>query len=472
MERFFQASPSGVGSGLAISNVNGSVITVVVVPKMWVEGQRHHVVSWPEGRSIELCVAELDTVELSGTAAQLSVLDLYFDRSRDSPTPGLLVPIRRGAIAKTVQNEGEVLTSGAGIRSLDALCRVTGLGSLIGQLTDAWGVASQVPLLRTLLISEYVDEVKTRIRESRRGYTWREETLTELRGRVDPTGIILSRANGWPQLKCRYEDFDRETDLLKTIVSGLVAAAVEPAPASPWRSHWEAAREGAIAIRRQLNDVRELPRLEAARTAARIRLGLFDKGWQRSLSLATLVLRHDAGVSTDSTNSGTAELVIDTSRAWECILREVLQTAKVSQLVDLNRGDESPFTVSRPWSQMAVAERPPRPDLLFSTGDGWWVVDAKYKRINGGSPSTDDQYQVFAYSHLTEPAISNFGLIYPQTKRGSLGRGPYVRAMQPECSLWVQQLQFPTADDVVSGWRNYLNEAATLIATDLLLGGP
>ena len=471
MARLFQASSSGVGSGLIISCDGAYAMTVIVVPKMWFQGQRHHVVTWPRGgRSLELCIAELDTVELSGTEEQLAALDRYFDRRRDEAGPGLLTPIGRQAIAKVAHTDGGVLPPDEAVRSLDALCGVTGLGSLVGQLTDAWSVASRVALLRPLLVREFVQEVTARIREARRGYVWKEETLSALRGRVDPTSVVTSRATGWARLTCRYEDFNRETDLLRIIVSALMAVAAEPAPGQLWRSLWASAREEAISLRRQLEDVRDLPRAQAVRTAARVRLGTFDRGWRTALSLASLVLEPDAGVTTDSSGSGTTELVIDTSRAWECILRDVLQRAKVSELVDLNRGDESPLSVARPWSQMSVAERPPRPDLLFRTDDGWWVVDAKYKRLNGGNPSTDDQYQVFAYSHLAQPLIARLGLVYPQAERGSLSRGPYARSIQADCSLWVQQLQFPTHQEVVVGWRNYLDQSAMLISSGLLVG--
>jgi hypothetical protein len=195
---------------------------------------------------------------------------------------------------------------------------------------------------------------------------------------------------------------------------------------------------------------------------------MFDRRWHRAFSLASLVLQHDAGISTTSSHSGAAEFFVDTSRAWECILREVLQRARVSDLMDLNRSGESPLTVSRPWSQMSVAERSPRPDLLFRTDEGWWVIDAKYKRLNGGSPSADDQYQLFAYSHLADPVIARLGLIYPQVTRGSTRNGPYLRSAQPDCSLWVEQLQFPTPSQVATSWRDYLDETANLVATDLL----
>lgn len=472
MKRLFQASPKGACSGVAVACAGDLVLTIAVVPKLWSSGPRHHVIRWPtSAENLSLCVAELDTVELSGTEEQLLVLDEYFDSIREATKPSLLEPIRRVTVpAETTSGQGADVDEAIG--SLDALCRVTGLGSLLGQNPATWAVAQRSKLLRPLLVRGFVDEVASAIRTARRGYVWMDEILPSVRGRVDAASVVINQATGWPQLRCSYQDFNRDTDLMRVIVSALSTAALEPRPASTWETMWAASREIAIALRRQLEDVREVPRAQAYRVAARLRLGSFDQSWASAVSLATLVLLPASGVSTRSAGGGSAEFLVETSRSWECILRDALSGVGVSDLTDLNRGDQSPLSLSRPWSSMQVVERQPRPDLLFRTAAGWWVMDAKYKRLGAGMPSIEDQYQVFAYSHLAQPVVPSLALAYPQSERGLVRKGPYFRSIEPSCSLWVDQIQFPTPYDVVTRWHEYLKETAALLAPGLTAAQP
>lgn len=463
MRRFFQASPNGVGSGVVIAEREGHTLTVVVVPKMWSFRPMHHSAEWPQADAhFELTIAEMDTVELTGKREGLLTLDALFGSRDEIAGRRLLVPIARQSIAKDSAMAEDVPDSpDAALRALDALSRVCGLGSILGHLPPVWGTAISTTLFRPLLLRDFVHSVAGNLQRARRGYVWREDRTTAVRGRVDPTSIAVHDATGWPLLKCRFEEFNRDTELLQVVVTALGIAASERAENPVWAAVQKSTADLAISLRRQLADTRDLPRAHASRLAPRVRLGVFDKHWEDTLSLARRLLDPRDGLTTTAPNTSAVELWIDTARAWERVLFEVLSRTAVHDLTDLNAGGQSPLPIERPWTNLGSVGDSPRPDLVLRVRDQWWILDAKYRRLTSGRPDMSDQYQMFAYSHLAQVSpLRCLALVYPTRKAKSRPLGPYVRAIQGDAWLWVQSVRFPTAFDVQCGWSSYLREAA------------
>ena len=89
------------------------------------------------------------------------------------------------------------------------------------------------------------------------------------------------------------------------------------------------------------------------------------------------------------------------------------------------------------------------------------MIDAKYK-TGITAPSRDDQYQMFAYSHLVgEAGVQRVLLIYPAPARsGSAIRGR-TDPRRPVRLTWLS-LPFPSPDSLrgIGAWQHYLAHAA------------
>ena len=469
MRRLLQVSPTGTTCGVAVSRVGSRTLTLVVVPKMWTSGPALVRVEWPpDDERLTLVLGELDTVEISGGPAELEVIDSYTASRGASARKALFAPI--GASNLPPRSADALGEAENAIVALDCLCRQSGQGALGSATPEAWGAMSSSPVLRPLLHRDLVEEVAGLIHRARRGYTWKDEVLPSIRGRVDATSIAIQQSTHWPVLRCHYEEFDRSTALLRTIVTALCVSAAERTQRPLWSDMEHSTRELAISLRRQLADVSEMSRSLALATARSLRLGPYDSAWTRAVDLASRVLQPSEGLSVRDDQSSAIDVSIDTSRVWERIVFEVLAKTRVRELVDVNGKGESPLTVKRPWVQLGSSGDPPRPDLVLRDDSGWWIIDAKYKRLGSGRlPEIDDQYQMFAYSHLTTaPEVERLALVYPDDGVDRVRTGPFVRAVDDGSRLWVHSIPFPTPDEVVRGWDEYLEAASTGVDEQLL----
>lgn len=84
-----------------------------------------------------------------------------------------------------------------------------------------------------------------------------------------------------------------------------------------------------------------------------------------------------------------------------------------------------------------------RPDFLIKQGDQTWVLDTKWKLLDGALGGTkekyglsqSDFYQLFAYGHRYLPAAGQMLLIYPKTAR--FQKPLPVFTYSPQLQLWV-----------------------------------
>ncbi len=91
-----------------------------------------------------------------------------------------------------------------------------------------------------------------------------------------------------------------------------------------------------------------------------------------------------------------------------------------------------------------------KPDLLVEGGPHPIVLDAKWKRIDGGLPSKrygldqSDFYQLFAYGHKYLEGQGDLALVFPRT--ASFGSSLDAFRFSPELTLRVLPFDLDTLD--------------------------
>jgi hypothetical protein len=277
-----------------------------------------------------------------------------------------------------------VLSGALEQKALDYSPKETGAGYLVDwgeQVSDA---------LRFLNAHAFVQEVKARAGQVRQGYRLRTEWLSGIRGRITARGLARYAATGEASLECTYDDFTSGIPLFQVIVTALDHVA-RGGPFPPvLRDAASAICEDAARLRRELAHIPRLPLALAAHQAGRIRLSRLWRPWAPALHMAKLLLRDDP-LDFTGQEAGQGALVwsVNTAVVWEKVLEQMLDqhTARI----------EAQSEVVPPWKGLARK----RPDLVFVHDHRRWVLDAKYKlREKAEAPSMDEQYQLFAYSHL------------------------------------------------------------------------
>nr|WP_257028451.1 McrC family protein [Micromonospora purpureochromogenes] len=182
-----------------------------------------------------------------------------------------------------------------------------------------------------------------------------------------------------------------------------------------------------------------------------------------SLGLAVLAETEHTASSRGHRRSDPVELSIPTDALWETIVHQVLLSAGFDRVLD-QRSQPTGLVVD-PWVANPATTASTHPDNVAVAGTDIWIVDAKYKMLTAGAaPSREDQYQMFAYSHLVaDPGLTVRGavLIYPghpSTRRWRRGRDEPGSAQH----LIATTIPFPRPEQVRNPtvWQSYLDEAA------------
>ena len=440
-------------------------IAVVVYPKLWNVGQRRRKVVWPDGAEhFAFSMGELDFVELTGPAECLALFDIPTDRGLCGEP--LVVP---GA-TKQVEIDDGFSDPGVWMVALDSLLRRTGIGSLLRSSRGSQGPHLKAPIMRPLVYMNFIDEMAGRIGRVRRGYHWQNEQLSTIRGRPNPVDLFINAQTGNPTVRCDYEEFSRETPLLLTLRAALGVVARDGLFAG---SHWvqfASARNGAIALSRMLDDVPEVSRNRAIGLAVEMLQRRPDDEWSQLITLALGILWPDAGV-TVSGEQASVEMRVNTARVWERIVLEVFRSAGARAYPGSGHRAPEFIYVHRPWRGISGSD--PMPDLFLNFEDYWSIADAKYKTTESGA-SMDDQYQMFAYSHLVradgrEHKFHDLSLVYPcRSDLESRVEGPHGRVDGDQANLWLKWLEFPAINDVVGSWDAYLERASTRLREQLI----
>ncbi|WP_374228167.1 5-methylcytosine restriction system specificity protein McrC [Rhodococcus qingshengii] len=136
------------------------------------------------------------------------------------------------------------------------------------------------------------------------------------------------------------------------------------------------------------------------------------------------------------------------------------------------RTNSQPATTRRSWVEDPWVDIDDRtnshtyPDVLAVDGEHLWIIDAKYKQRDGASaPSRDDQYQLFAYSHLASSTRStkiSAVLVYPGI--GEVRR--WSRSGDNGAALYACSVPFPQPPDLQNSqsWEQYLGRTASRLS--------
>ena len=149
-----------------------------------------------------------------------------------------------------------------------------------------------------LLLSQWslVQEVRRHLKEIRRGYVPRTETLDVVRGRITDRGLVQYAATGVPKLECNFDQFTESTPLARVLVTALEVIVSGALLHDMQVGNWSVAEDlldEAAQLRRYLGSIPSLPRSVAIETANRIRLTRLQQGWSRSLALAQQILNRE-----------------------------------------------------------------------------------------------------------------------------------------------------------------------------------
>ena len=223
-----------------------------------------------------------------------------------------------------------------------------------------------------------------------------------MRGRVESRSLARYQATGTPQLTCVYDELTESTQLLGVLCAALEAIADGEGPSSllPAPFHELGIRHDAVRLRRLFGGVAALPYREALHAGRALRLSRLDQAWAPALRLALVLLEGlelQAGRSTFR-DFRAVELSAETDKIWEWIVIPALTRTDFDAV--LPQGRQQLGLNSDPWiSHPRVVRSNTHPDNIAFRDRSMFVVDAKYKTPKT-APSRDDQYQMFAYSHL------------------------------------------------------------------------
>lgn len=438
----------GQRAGFLSARVGDAQLDVAVLPKLWGKSDRVKEVvrpdsCWP-GR-VFVTVYEGDSLQFSfkktedqNMAAELAMaLAIAADAAAkkeskqeseggDPERPGeKLSPLVVLTWTKTEPNTETVLP-GTHSYDLDALLglallahkaeRDSHVPSLSVTYSGGGGTSLQgnvdndSPVLRLLLASQLVRLVESRLREIRQGYMEREERTSIPRGRIRGSGLLRYAATGSPELLCVVDEFTQVVPLYQVIVTTLECLGAGEAAVGVLgnSSIAEDVRDRAVRLRAALSAIPARPVAVAAALSEVIRLPRLWQRWAPILEGCATILRQrsprrDSG---DGDEGGTLVWVVNTARLWERLVEESLARFIGQRGTVYFKGKKRGQNIEdlkcqSPWK--GVGNKSKDPDLFVALDTVCWVLDAKYKELEGLSGlSSDDQYQLFAYSLLAK----------------------------------------------------------------------
>ncbi|MGV1033768.1 MAG: 5-methylcytosine restriction system specificity protein McrC [Microbacteriaceae bacterium] len=465
-----KASPRGTRSGFAVlPDGAGGRVTVTVLPKPWsVVPTVAREYSHAPGSTTHVVVHELEFVALNSSASAVGSLAMSLsDLVRDqADLLELAAPPKRALVADAVLGDP--------FRELVDLMLLAERGSLAESRLEFEG-AFAPSLLRLLTHERLLQIVESLIFRARPRYAERTETLEMPRGRLGERSLLFSQATGTPRVESTFDELTMDTPLLQVIASALRVVASDRLPRKI-----AVLRPGlqtrAVHLLRYLSGVSLIDRERAVLVADRLWVSQLDQIWTPALDAALPVLRDRAIVPDDGTEMSDAVLIhVSTEKFWEQCLEVALESAFASLAVSRDAAPAAGVSVPAPWvPQTRTGEVPPDlvteafPDFMFRSSRRVVIADAKYKLGGGKAPSSQDGYQLFAYSHLAtlDGMRSDFGLVLYPLRAGA---GPSQIALERQRDrsypLWLVRLPFPTRRDLQSqgNWSAYVAGLASEI---------
>jgi 5-methylcytosine-specific restriction endonuclease McrBC regulatory subunit McrC len=467
------AAPRGARVGFTAASDGSHQVVITVLPKPWRPDNRKIVVAVQKSDSAHHAIAlyESDRLHLPNASAvtqELLTRLLRAARSEDPQDSPLLVP----DVAPT---EADLRTARAidpGNNELvgDLLLLFDHLNVLLPKSEDLLATPAYSPLHRPLLCRRLLDEVFALAHSARRGYRSVVAAGATIRGRIVPASLTAHQLTGNPQLLFQYDELTESTILLSVVVAALQRIADAVDLRSPFTGKYSVTelRHDAVRLRRVFAEVTALPPAQARQAGRRLRLSRLDQPWSRALALSLVLLDQDdfGTMFAHQRMAEAVELSIPTDKLWERIVTQALQRAGFTNV--MNQATQPAGATADPWLTATGEGSRTRPDNLALHGNQLWVVDAKYK-LHGDLPwpQRDDQYQMFAYSHLVEHdgrVPSHVALIYPGRGEPRIWRRGRSPADFP-CTLHALQIPFPEPGTVrnPADWETYLDSVGAAL---------
>lgn len=456
-----KASPRGTRSGFAVlPDGAGGQVTITVVPKPWAPraGGTHGYAHRP-GTTTHIVMHEMEVAGVTSTGSAVGTLAISLAEiaSDQADLLALAAPPEDPAFAPAV--------SGDPFRSLIDLLLLAERGRLTASRLSFEGAyaPSLVRLVAHELLLRAVESVLFRARPR---YSEQSEILDMPRGRLSERSLLFSMVTGTPRVESHFDELSIDTPLLQVVASALRVVASERLPRKV-----AVLRPGlqsrATQLLRHLSGVRLLDRERALLTAERLWIGQLDRIWAPAIDAAVPVLRNREVTPEDGGADTQALLVrVSTEKFWEQCLELALQNAFGMIAVGRDAQPGTGVKVPAPWVPRGAptdgtADPGGFPDFMFRSSRRVVIADAKYKLHRGTAPSSQDGYQLFAYSHLASLGgqTSDLALIlYPSRSGGRPRQLELERLPDRAFPLWLLSLPFPgPADLATSGnWGAYV----------------
>jgi 5-methylcytosine-specific restriction endonuclease McrBC regulatory subunit McrC len=472
------AAPMGARVGLSTARLGDQQVVVSVSPKAWrPPGPKQLRLSGHDwGSHTQLDLYETERLQLDETDAEVETLTwglLGASRRLENGGPSwdssLLapdVPFRRGSTPSQFPPRDQNDQVADVLRLFDRV-------DLLRTSEEALlGGSSRSPLHQPLLYRRFLDAVASQVATVRPGYRRVSEAKSTIRGRVDAADIALWRKGGTARLRCTFDQLTLSTDLLGCICAALewIADARGAGSRLPGEFSDVRLRHDAVMLRRVLSEVvAPIPR-DALAIGRKLRLSRLDQAWTESLRLAILTLSQVEVLASEAQliSVTAVELSVPTDKLWERIVTDALHRAGFESVIPQARA-----LTSDPWIKSPKAFSHTYPDNVARQKSNVFIVDAKYKTPQeGASPSRDDQYQMFAYSHLVRDlprSVRAAVLVYPGlSERAQWIRGRDEHSARP-VELFAVQMPFPSPAEVRAPhlWARYLTRAGARLAGEL-----
>jgi len=296
---------------------------------------------------------------------------------------------------------------GAAVSSLFQLMQLIQATPEVSISGDIGAGSINVPWIRPILQRQFLCEVESALRCTRRGYNEVRERLCGIKGRPLGRSLGVAIQCGAGNIECDTEEFEFNTPLLRVIATTLDVIGRSRSVGIPAFTNLEQSNVAcAVGLRRILAGVDSSTATVAWQSASRMKLGRFDRAWEQAINLAQPLLLGDATMasSTDAdlkiatspfptTACGTCLLEVDTWKIWQALVERA-----AANYLKRDFG-----CCTQPWRGLSGS---PKPDVqVIGSRDGddaRVVIDAKYKSYADGKVDAADKYQMFAYSYLTE----------------------------------------------------------------------
>jgi 5-methylcytosine-specific restriction endonuclease McrBC regulatory subunit McrC len=469
------AAPSGTRVGFTAAGGDAEQLLITVAPKAWRTDPRRVIAlpHWPDQPHHHVTMYETDRLHVTDTSSGVNDLlkaTLQVARST-SIEEGLW---DSALLAPDIEPRSELLAHARSVNT-DEVTRVAELLQLFDRLEllqpdtqKLRGIRTRSPLHRPLLYRRLLDELFTLVQSARRGYRPVTAARASVRGRLETSSLLKHALTGDPYLVCHYDELTESTLLLGIVCTGLEWIADGHGIRSPFGGRFAetSLRHDAVTLRRILAEVTTLSPPRALLVGPKLHLNRLDRPWETALRLTLSVLAESEHVPARARSMHTepVELSIPTDKLWETIVHAVLIRSGFTRVLD--QYSQPTGLVVDPWVTTTPAPPNTRPDNIAFIGDDVWIVDAKYKTPSAGAaPDRDDQYQMFAYSHLVADPRRHVRLVilaYPGNAPARRWRRGRDKEDARPVQLLAVPIPFPRPENVRTtlSWQNYLDESA------------